>query len=68
MKILRSDDAKEYFISSFTNFMTEHDIIHQSSSAYTSQQDGFVEHKNLSFAWSYSHIAYSADNSYPKYF
>ena len=36
MKILRSDNAKEYFSSSFTNFMIEHDIIHQHSCAHSS--------------------------------
>jgi len=37
MKILKSDNAKEYFSSSFTKFMTRYDIIHQSSCAYTSR-------------------------------
>ena len=45
MKILRSDNAKEYFSSSFKNFITEHDITYQSSYAYT-QQNGIAEHKN----------------------
>ena len=45
MKILRSDNVKKYFSSSFTNFMTEHDIIHQFSCAYI-QQNGVVERKN----------------------
>ena len=46
MKILRSDNAKEYFSSSFTNFMTEQDIIQQFSCAYTPQQIGITACKN----------------------
>jgi len=34
------------YLSSFTNFMTEYDIIYKSSRAYTAQQNGFVERKN----------------------
>ena len=36
--ILRSDNAKEYF--------STHEILHQSSCAYTPQQNGVAEHKN----------------------
>ena len=35
------------YLSSFTNFMTEYDIIYKSSRAYTAQQNGFVELKTV---------------------
>ena len=44
--ILRSDNAKEYFSTSFSSFMSSHGILHQSSCAYTPQHNGVVEHKN----------------------
>ena len=47
--ILRSDNAKEYFFMSFSSFMFSHGILHQSSCAYTSQQNGVVELKNRHF-------------------
>ena len=46
ISILRSDDAKEYFSMSFSSFMSSHGILHQSSFAYTPQQNGVVERKN----------------------
>ena len=44
--ILRSDNAKEYFSLPFSSFMSSHGILHQSSSTYTPQHNGVVEHKN----------------------
>ena len=44
--ILRSDNAKEYFSLPFSSFMSSHGILHQSSCAYTPQQNGVVERKN----------------------
>ena len=44
--ILRSDSAKEYFSTPFSSFMSCHEILHQSSYAYTPQQNGVAEHKN----------------------
>ena len=44
--ILRSDNAREYFSSSFTTFMSSNDIIHSSSCAHTPQQNRFAERKN----------------------
>ena len=44
--ILRSDNTKEYFSMSFSSFMSSHWILHQSSCAYTPQQNGVAEHKN----------------------
>ena len=36
-RILRSDNAKEYFSMSFSSFMSSHGILHQSSCVYTLQ-------------------------------
>ena len=44
--ILRSDNAKEYLSRPFSSFMSSHRILHQSSCAYTPQQNGVAEHKN----------------------
>ena len=44
--ILRSDYAKEYFSMSFSSFMSSHGILHQSSCAYTPQQNAVAERKN----------------------
>ena len=44
--ILRSDNAKEYLSASVSSFMSSHGILHQSSCAYTPQQNGVAERKN----------------------
>ena len=44
--ILRSDSANEYLSGPFSSFMSSHGILHQSSCAYTPQQNGMVERKN----------------------
>ena len=44
--ILRSDNAKEYFSSAITSFMTSHEILHQSSCPHTPQQNGIAERKS----------------------
>ena len=46
IRILRSDNAKEYFSTPFSSFMSSHGILHQSSCAYTPQQNGVAERKN----------------------
>ena len=46
IKILRSDNAHEYFSTSFKSFMESKGIIHQSSCSHTSQQNGIAERKN----------------------
>ena len=46
IRILRSDNFKEYFSMTFSSFMSSHVILHQSSYAYTPQQNGVVERKN----------------------
>ena len=44
--ILRSDNAKEYLSGPFSPFLSLHGILHQSSCAYTPQQNGVAERKN----------------------
>ena len=46
IRILRSDNAKEYFSTPFSSFMSSHGILHQSSCAYTPQQNGLAKRKN----------------------
>ena len=46
IRILRSDNAKEYFSMSFSSFMSSHEILHQSSCAYTPQPNGVADRKN----------------------
>jgi len=46
IRILHSDNAREYLFHSFNTFMKSHDIIHQTSCAYTTQQNGMAEHTN----------------------
>ena len=45
IRILRSDNAKEYFSMSFSLFMSCHEIFNQSSCAYTPQQNGVAKRK-----------------------
>lgn len=46
IRILRSDNAKEYFSTSFNSFMSENGVIHQSSYPHTPKQNGIVERKH----------------------
>ncbi|KAK2391898.1 putative mitochondrial protein [Trifolium repens] len=46
IRILRSDNAKEYFSTPFNSFMASHGIIHQSSCPHTPQQNGVAERKH----------------------
>ena len=46
VKTLRSDNAKEYFTNEFMQYTTDNGIIHESSCAYTPQQNGVAERKN----------------------
>ena len=46
IRILRSDNAKEYLSVSVSYFMSSHGIFHQSSCAYTSQHNGVAKCKN----------------------
>ena len=40
--IFRSDNAREYFHTSWSQFFDDHDIIHQSSCPHTPQQNGIA--------------------------
>ena len=44
--ILRSDNAKEYFSTPFSSFISSHGILHQSSCAYTPQHNEVAERNN----------------------
>ena len=46
IRILRSDNAKEYFSMSFSSFMSSHGILHQSSCTYTPQHNRVAKRKN----------------------
>ena len=46
IRVLCSDNVREYFSVPFTSFMSQHGIIHQSSCAHTPQQNGVAERKN----------------------
>ncbi|RVW97054.1 Retrovirus-related Pol polyprotein from transposon RE1 [Vitis vinifera] len=46
IRVLRSDNAREYFSTTFTSFMSQHGILHQSSRAHTPQQNRVAERKN----------------------
>ena len=46
IRILRSDNAKEYFSTSFSSFMSSNRILHQSSCVYTPQQNEVAKRKN----------------------
>ena len=45
IRILRSDNAKEYFSMPFSSYMSSHGLFHQSSYAYIPQQNGVTERK-----------------------
>jgi len=46
IRVLRSDNGREYLSHSFKQFMASHGILHQTSCAYTPQQNGVAERKN----------------------
>ena len=46
IRVLRSDNAREYFSAPFISFMSQHGIFYQSSCAHTPQQNGVAERKN----------------------
>ena len=46
IRVLRSDNVRDYFYAPFTSFMSQYGILHQSSCAHTPQQNGVVERKN----------------------
>ncbi|RDX96421.1 hypothetical protein CR513_20926, partial [Mucuna pruriens] len=46
IKILRSDNAKEYFSFELNSYLSSKGILHQSMCPHTSQQNGIAERKN----------------------
>ena len=46
IRILRSDNAKEYLSRPFSSFMSSYEILYQPSCAYTPQHNGVAKHKN----------------------
>ena len=46
VKILRSDNGKEYVSNSFQNYMSHNGILHQTSCVDTPSQNGVAERKN----------------------
>jgi len=46
IRILHSDNGRKYLSHSFKKFMVSHDILYQTSCAYTPQQNGVAERKN----------------------
>ncbi|WVY93382.1 hypothetical protein V8G54_032470 [Vigna mungo] len=46
IRTLRSDNGREYLSQQFQHFMASHCILHQTSCAYTPQQNGVAERKN----------------------
>ena len=46
IRVLHSDNAREYFSAPFISFMSQHGIFYQSSCAHTPQQNGVAERKN----------------------
>jgi len=46
IKVLRSDNAREYFSSGFSTLLNSHDILHQFTCSHTPQQNGIAEQKN----------------------
>ena len=46
IKVLRSDNAKEYFSSALSSFLSSQGVLHQSTCPHTPQQNGITERKN----------------------
>jgi len=46
IRVLRSDNGREYLSHSFKQFKASHGILHQTSCAYTPKQNGVAERKN----------------------
>jgi len=49
IRVLHSDNGREYLSHSFKNFVASHGILHQTSCAYTPKQNGVAERKNKHF-------------------
>lgn len=48
VKIIRSDNCREYLVHSFQAFLSEHGILHQTSCVDTPAQNGVAERKKAS--------------------
>ena len=46
IRVLRSDNGREYYNSALSSYFTQHGIIHQTSCVDTPQQNGVAERKN----------------------
>lgn len=46
IKVLRSDNGREYVNVTLTSFLDTHGIVHQTTCSYTLQQNGMAERKN----------------------
>nr|KYP46624.1 Retrovirus-related Pol polyprotein from transposon TNT 1-94 [Cajanus cajan] len=46
IKIFQSDNAKEYFSSELSSFLSSQGVLHQSTCPHTPQQNGIAERKN----------------------
>ena len=46
IKIISSNRGSEYEFAAFSDFCTQHGIVHQTTAPYTPQQNGVAERKN----------------------
>jgi len=56
IKILRMDNAKDFFSSCFSNFVSQYSIVHQFSCSFTPQQNSIVERKNCHLLELHAHF------------
>lgn len=47
VKMIRTDNGAEFFSKEFSDFLVEHDIVHQSSCPHTPQQNGVVKRRHI---------------------
>ncbi len=66
VRILRSDNAKEYMSESFRKYMSQHGILHQTSCVDTPAQNGVAERKNRHLLETARALLFQ--NKVPKYF
>lgn len=48
MKILRTDNGREYINASLKNYLKKHEIVHQTTNAYTPEQNEMAERADRS--------------------
>ncbi|RDX95883.1 hypothetical protein CR513_21525, partial [Mucuna pruriens] len=61
IKILRSDNAKEYFSSELNSYLSSKEILHQSTCPHTPQQNGIAKRKNKHLVETISTLLLSAN-------